>query len=131
MAEQIVGFFAEPHNATVLDALLDGRVTLRESEPQPRPKEEADADLPFAGKTFVFTGSLSRFTRRDAEQLVEEQGAKATSSVSKRTDWVVAGEEAGSKLARAEKLGVTVLDEDGFLELLEEHGVEPPPASSE
>jgi DNA ligase (NAD+) len=127
MAEQIVGFFAEPHNAAVLDALLDGRVELRESDPAPRPQEtEDDSALPLSGKTFVFTGTLSRLTRRDAESLVQGLGAKATSSVSKKTGWVVAGEEAGSKLAKAEKLGVTVLDEDGFLALLAEHGAEPP-----
>lgn len=127
MAEQIVGFFAEPHNAAVLDALLDGRVELRESDPAPRPQEtEDDSALPLSGKTFVFTGTLSRLTRRDAESLVQGLGAKATSSVSKKTGWVVAGEEAGSKLDKAEKLGVTVLDEDGFLALLAEHGVEPP-----
>jgi len=132
MAEQIVGFFAEPHNAAVLDALLDGRVELVESEPAPRPEKGADdPELPLAGKTFVFTGSLSRFTRRGAEHLVEGLGAKATSSVSKKTDWVVVGEEAGSKLEKAEKLGVAVLDEDAFLALMAEHEAEPPTGDGE
>ena len=120
MAEQITGFFAEEAHAKLLEALLDGRVELVESEPQPR----RDGDLPFAGKSFVFTGGLERLSRRQAKDLVEAQGAKATSSVSKKTDWVVAGDDPGSKLDKAEELGVTVLDEDGFLALLAEHGVE-------
>ncbi len=120
MAEQIAGFFAEPANRELLAALLDGRVTLVESEPRAR-----QADLPFSGKTFVFTGGLGKVTRRQAKDLVEGLGAKATGSVSKKTDWVVAGEDPGSKLDKAEELGVAVLDEDAFLALLAEHGVRP------
>jgi len=123
MAEQITAFFAEPHNREVLDALLDGRVELVESEPAAR---RDPAELPFDGKRFVFTGGLARMTRREAKDLVESLGAKATGSVSKSTDWLVAGEDPGSKLDEAEKHGVTVLDEEGFVALLAEHGVEPP-----
>ena len=123
MAEQITAFFAEPHNREVLDALLDGRVELVESEPAAR---RDPAELPFDGKRFVFTGGLARMTRREAKDLVESLGAKATGSVSKSTDWLVAGEDPGSKLDEAEKHGVTVLDEEGFLALLAEHGVERP-----
>ncbi|HUO87162.1 MAG TPA: helix-hairpin-helix domain-containing protein, partial [Thermoanaerobaculia bacterium] len=126
MAEQITAFLAEEHNRRVLDDLLAGRVTLVESEPAPaRLAAEAAAALPFAGKKFVFTGTLAAMTRREAEELVGRHGARATGSVSKSTDWLVAGEEAGSKLDKAEQLGVTVLDEAGFLELLAERGVEP------
>jgi len=123
MAEQITAFFAEPHNREILDALLDGRVTLVQSEPAVR---RDPSELPLAGKKLVFTGGLSRMTRRQAKDLVESLGAKAAGSVSKSTDWLVTGEDPGSKLGEAEKHGVTVLDEDGFLALLAEHEVELP-----
>jgi DNA ligase (NAD+) len=125
MAEQITAFFAEERNARVLDDLLAGRVSLVESEPAPAMlAAEAAAALPFAGKKLVFTGTLSTMTRRDAEELVARHGARATGSVSKSTDWLVAGEEAGSKLDKAQALGVTVLDEAGFLGLLVERGID-------
>ncbi len=117
MAEQITGFFAEEHNRDVLDRLLDGRVDLLEPAPA-----EAAGERPLEGLTLVFTGSLERFTRDDAKELAARLGAKVTGSVSGKTDYVVAGEEAGSKLDKAEKLGVTVLDEDGFVKLVEERG---------
>jgi DNA ligase (NAD+) len=114
----------------VLDDLLDGRVTLIETEPAPAMlAAEAAAALPLAGKKFVFTGTLSAMTRRDAEELVARHGARATGSVSKSTDWLVAGEEAGSKLDKARQLGVTVLGEEEFLALLAERGVELPAAA--
>ncbi|HEX2163697.1 MAG TPA: NAD-dependent DNA ligase LigA [Thermoanaerobaculia bacterium] len=129
MAEQIGAFFADERNARVLDDLLAGRVTPIEHEPSPAAlAAEAAAALPFAGKKLVFTGTLSAMTRRDAEELVARHGARATGSVSKSTDWLVAGEEAGSKLDKAQALGVTVLSEEEFLALLAEHGIEPPPA---
>ena len=74
----------------------------------------------FTGKTFVFTGGLSRFTREEAQRLVEAEGGTAVGSVSKKTGYVVAGEDAGSKLAKARELGVTVLTEDEFMELIEQ-----------
>ncbi len=117
MADQITDFFAEEHNRDVLDRLLAGRVTLVE----PAPAEEA-GKLPLDGLTLVFTGSLQRFTRDGVKELAARLGAKVTGSVSKRTDYVVAGEEAGSKLAKAETLGVPVLDEDGFAKLVEDRG---------
>jgi DNA ligase (NAD+) len=90
---------------------------------------EAAASQPLAGKKFVFTGALARLSRRDAEALVETLGARATGSVSKATDYVVVGEEAGSKAATARRLGVTILDEAAFLALLADSGAmlpEPP-----
>jgi DNA ligase (NAD+) len=78
----------------------------------------ATADGPFASKTFVVTGTLARYTRDEIEELITQAGGRATSSVSKSTDYVVAGEKAGSKLAKAQKLGVPVIDEDEFDRLL-------------
>jgi DNA ligase (NAD+) len=117
MAEQITAFFAEEQNALVLDRLLDGRVTLVE----PAPREES-GPRPLEGLTMVFTGSLERFTRDEAKELAARLGAKVTGSVSKKTDYVVAGEEAGSKLDKAEALGVAVLDQKGFVKLVEDRG---------
>ena len=77
---------------------------------------------PFAGKKFVFTGALERLPRREAQELVEALGARVTGSVSKATDYVVVGEDAGSKAESARRLGVATLDEAAFLELLREHG---------
>jgi len=73
---------------------------------------------PLSGKTVVVTGTLESFTRQEAEEAIQQAGGKSSSSVSKKTDYVVAGDEAGSKLAKAEKLGVTVLNNDQFKELL-------------
>ena len=74
----------------------------------------------FAGQTFVLTGALTKFTRSEAEEKIEKLGGKASSSVSKKTTYVVAGENAGSKLKKANELGITVLTEDEFLQMLDE-----------
>ena len=79
----------------------------------------ARRDGPLAGKTLVVTGTLEGYTRQEAEEAIRSAGGRASSSVSKKTDYVVAGAEAGSKRAKAEKLGVPILDEAGFRELLE------------
>ncbi len=79
---------------------------------------ETQAGDKFKGKTFVFTGALERFSRKEGETLVEAEGARASGSVSKKTDYVIAGPGAGSKLAKAEQLGITVLDEEQFLQLM-------------
>jgi len=70
------------------------------------------------GKIFVFTGALERFNRKDGEALVEAQGGRSSGSVSKKTDYVVAGPKAGSKLVKAEQLGIKILDEEEFLSLI-------------
>ena len=118
MAEQIVGFFVEPHNAAVLDRLLDGRVEILEP-----PDDAVSADL--AGLRFVLTGGLERLSRGEAKELLESLGAKVTSAVSSKTDYVVAGTDPGSKREKAEQLGLQILDETAFLELLRASGATP------
>jgi len=105
----------------VLDDLLK---TIEVSESAPAVRAVTPAAGPFAGKKFVFTGGLSRIPRREAQELVISLGARATSSVSKSTDYVVVGEDAGSKAEDALKLGVKTLDEEAFLALLKEAGIE-------
>lgn len=80
--------------------------------------ETAPAADTFAGKTFVLTGTLPSLTRSEAKEMIEAAGGKVSGSVSKKTDYVVAGEEAGSKLTKAQSLGVAVIDEAGLRELL-------------
>ncbi len=121
MAEQITAFFAEPHNAEILDQLLDGRIHVREMEPA----AEEDAG-PLDGLRVVLTGGLEKLTRSQVKSLLQAHGAQVTSAVSRKTDYVVAGTDPGSKLAKAQDLGVAVLDEQGLLDLLAEHGIEPP-----
>ncbi len=120
MSEQIVGFFSDERVGEILDALL---AYVRPSAPE-RPVEGAGLGL--TGSRIVLTGGLERVTRGQATDILESLGARVTSSVSSKTDYVVAGENAGSKLDRALELGIAVLDEAGFLALLEEHGVRPP-----
>ncbi len=110
VANAIVEFFAEPHSVKAVDDLL--------SEITVQPAEKAKTDSPIAGKIVVFTGSLEKFTRDEAKATAERLGAKASGSVSKKTDYVVAGPGAGSKLAEANKLGVKVLTEDEWLALV-------------
>jgi len=110
-AEALAHFFHEPHNLTVVEALL---AELEQVEDVAAPT----TDSPVAGKTVVFTGSLERFTRDEAKARAESLGAKVSGSVSKKTDYVVAGPGAGSKLKDAEKHGVQVLTEDEWLALI-------------
>ncbi|MFO1148187.1 MAG: NAD-dependent DNA ligase LigA [Alsobacter sp.] len=114
VAEAIADFFGEAHNLEVVDALLE-HVT-------PEPLEAVASESPVAGKTVVFTGSLERMTREEAKAMAERLGAKVASSVSKKTDLVVAGPGAGSKLRAAAELGIQTLDEEGWLALVGEAG---------
>jgi len=110
IAEELVEFFAEPRNLAALDDLA--------AEVSPLPVEETSAsDSPFAAKTMVFTGTLEKMTRDEAEALAERLGAKVTKSVSKKTDFVVVGADAGSKATKAAELGVKVLTEAEWLEM--------------
>lgn len=112
VARSIVEFFADPSIATQVDRLLAHGV-------KPRP-EEVQQDSPISGKTIVVTGTLEKLDRRQAETLIESLGGKAAGSVSKKTDYVLAGESAGSKLTKARELGVRVLNEQEFFELIGE-----------
>ncbi|MCB1542706.1 MAG: NAD-dependent DNA ligase LigA [Rhodoblastus sp.] len=104
VAEAVADFFLEEHNEKALDALL--------REVAPQPMEAVANDSPVAGKTVVFTGSLERLTRDEAKAQADRFGAKVSGSVSKKTDLVVAGPGAGSKLTKAQELGVEVISED-------------------
>ncbi|CAL8474265.1 NAD-dependent DNA ligase LigA [Caballeronia sp. S22] len=117
VAEAIHNFFSEEHNQHVIEQL---RVKVSWPEGPPAPKAPQGV---LAGKTVVLTGTLPTLAREEAKEMLEAAGAKVAGSVSKKTDYVVAGAEAGSKLAKAEELGVPVLDEDGMRRLLE--GVTP------
>ncbi|MFN4142044.1 NAD-dependent DNA ligase LigA [Aestuariivirga sp.] len=108
VAEAVAQFFAEPHNREVVDELLK-HVTVT-------PLEARSTTSPVAGKTVVFTGALERMTREEAKAMAERLGAKVSGSVSKKTDLVVAGPGAGSKLKDAEKYGVEVIDEDTWFQ---------------
>ena len=110
VARSIRRFFAEPQNRRVIRRLLDAGVN---PAPAVRPKG------PLAGKKLVLTGSLGSMTRAEAQRRIEALGGRIVSSISKETDWVVVGADPGSKLAKAKKLGVAVLEEDAFLRLLE------------
>jgi DNA ligase (NAD+) len=114
VAESIAGFFRERHNREVVEQLRAAGVSWSESA---RDSADTSAGV-FAGKIVVLTGTLAAMSRDEAKERIEALGGKVTGSVSKKTDFVVAGEEAGSKLDKAKELGVAVLDEAKFLKLL-------------
>jgi DNA ligase (NAD+) len=113
VAQSIVGFFAEPHNREVIEQLLAAGVSFAETA-----AKAVDTANPAYGKTFVLTGTLPALKRDEAAQKIRDHGGKVSGSVSKKTDFVVAGEDAGSKLDKARELGVAILDEAGLLKLL-------------
>ncbi|MFI4997887.1 MAG: helix-hairpin-helix domain-containing protein, partial [Hyphomicrobiales bacterium] len=109
VAEAVADFFGEPHNQEIVTDLLR-QVTVT-------PLEARAASSAVSGKTVVFTGSLEKITREEAKAMAERLGAKVAGSVSKKTDLVVAGASAGSKLAKARELGVETIDEEAWLKL--------------
>ena len=113
VASRIRSFFDESHNLEVIQNLQDSGVKWAESEPQ-----QAPAEGPLSGKTFVLTGTLADMSRDEARQLIQKLGGKVTGSVSKKTDFVIYGDKAGSKLAKAQNLGVGTLDESEFRDLI-------------
>ncbi|MBN1257416.1 MAG: NAD-dependent DNA ligase LigA [Planctomycetes bacterium] len=112
MAEAIIDFFANDRNKTSLQRLQETGVVMEALE-------KIDTSSPVAGKTFVLTGTLPTLKRSDAKKMLLAKGAKVSESVSKKTDYVVAGENAGSKLDKAQELDIIILDETDLLELLE------------
>ena len=113
VAARIHSFFAEPHNQGVIKSLIESGLAWKETKPRP-----PTADGHLSGKTFVLTGTLSRMTRDEAKDKIQAVGGKVTGSVSKKTDFVVYGDKAGSKLTKAQKLGVETIDEDSFEKIL-------------
>jgi len=112
VAQSIKTFFSSQENLDVISRMLAAGVT-----PAVEKKKVGGR---FTGKSFVFTGALNKFTRDQAKEYVENEGGNAVGSVSRKTDYVVAGEDAGSKLTKARELGITVLSEDEFLSLLDQ-----------
>ena len=113
MANSIVEFFAQDQTRDLIEKLKQAGVNTKVIE-------EETGDNRFEGKTFVLTGSLEEFTRKEAEELIEKYGGKTSGSVSKKTDYVLAGEEAGSKLKKAQELGITIITEQEFKEMVKE-----------
>ena len=117
VAGHVYAFFHEQHNRDIVEALRDCGVRWHVPEEQGGPK-------PLEGQVWVLTGALS-MPRTRARALLESLGAKVTGSVSAKTTVLLAGADSGSKLAKAERLRVDVVDEDAFIELLEQHGLRP------
>lgn len=115
MAESIVDFFKEDKNIKVLEKLELAGINFQIKE-----ENQSEKSTVFSEKTFVLTGTLSKYTRNEAKEIIESLGGKVSSSVSKKTSYLLAGEEAGSKLKKAEDLGVTILSEDDFEVLINE-----------
>ncbi|MGB8857431.1 MAG: BRCT domain-containing protein, partial [Burkholderiales bacterium] len=113
VAESIARFFSEPHNVEAVQQLRAAGVIWKEGDSA----QAASGEL--AGKTFVLTGALPSLSRDAAKELIESRGGKVSGSVSKKTDYVVAGEEAGSKLEKAQELGVKILNEHELMQLID------------
>ncbi len=111
VAESVYTFFHDSDVLELVEKMKDAGVTIEEEE------QSQMVETPVSGKTFVFTGALDSMSRKEAEELVEDMGGRATGSVSKSTDFVVAGDDPGSKRDRAEKLGVKIVSEKDFLEM--------------
>jgi DNA ligase (NAD+) len=112
VAESIVFFFHQPKNTTLLDKLREAGVNSFSQA------EASSEEGPLSGQTFVLTGKLAQFSREEARKEIEQRGGTVTSTVSRKTDYVIAGAEPGAKLEKAQKLGVPVLDEKNFLALI-------------
>lgn len=110
MVESLLTFFAEPHNLDIINGLINVGVA-------PVSLPEAESNTPISGKIVVFTGTLTRMTRAEAKARAEMMGAKVSGSVSEKTDILVAGESSGSKLKKAEELGIEILTEDEWLDI--------------
>ena len=120
LARNIRNFFSDPHQIELLDILE--RAGLQAFTEVHEIRTVTDATGPFAGKTIVLTGALSIYSREDMKEKLSAAGAKVTGSVSSKTDFVIVGENPGSKFSKAQKLGVTILSEDEAIKLLEDNG---------
>jgi DNA ligase (NAD+) len=112
VAASIAEWFREPRNTELIERLKGAGVNTR------RKQQRATASRNLEGKQFVLTGKLARFTRDEAKQMIEQRGGRVTGSVTKKTDYLVAGEDPGSKFDRASELGVHVLNEQEMLDML-------------
>ncbi|WP_019896346.1 NAD-dependent DNA ligase LigA [Hydrogenovibrio halophilus] len=121
VAEKVHQFLNEAHNQAVIQGLVEAGVTW--PRPEPAAAETKTVESPFNEATVVVTGTLSQMTRDEAKDALRQLGAKVTGSVSSKTDFLIAGENAGSKLTKAESLGITVLDEAALLEALDKAGI--------
>ncbi|MFT4766386.1 MAG: DNA ligase (NAD+), partial [Oleispira sp.] len=121
VAKHILSFFNEEHNQIIIEQLKKVGVNWPEAEPV---SAAESAELPLAGKVYVITGTLNEMGRDDAKQYLQTLGGKVTGSVSAKTDCLVAGEKAGSKLSKAQSLGIEILDEAGFIQLLRDCGMQ-------
>ena len=110
-ARCIVDYLQSPQARDLIRRLREAGVNMESTSQQ--------VDTRFAGMTFVLTGTLSKFSRKDAQEMIEQRGGKASGSVSKKTTYVVAGEAAGSKLQKAQELGIPILTEEDFAAMLE------------
>lgn len=111
MAQSVVDFMSMPQSQKLIADLKAAGVNMK--------AEDTHIDNRFSGKTFVLTGALTKYTRSEASRIIENYGGKASSSVSKKTDYVLAGEAAGSKLAKATELGIKIINEDEFAEMIQ------------
>lgn len=111
MAQSVVDFMSMPQSQKLIADLKAADVNMK--------AEDTHIDNRFSGKTFVLTGTLTKYTRSEASRIIENYGGKASSSVSKKTDYVLAGEAAGSKLAKATELGIKIINEDEFAEMIQ------------
>lgn len=115
MADSVVAYFQNEQVKETIERLRAAGVNMEYKGPRP---DEIDSDSPFAGKTVVLTGTLEKMTRKEAQAAIEARGGKVSGSVSSKTDLLVAGEKAGSKLTRAQQLNVKIVTEDEFLDML-------------
>jgi DNA ligase (NAD+) len=113
-ASNIITFFAQPHNREVIERLRDAGLQMA----MPAPRSDGEQTQPLAGKTIVLTGTLETLSRNDAKARLQALGARVSSSISKNTDYLIAGAKAGSKRSKAEKLGVEILDEAALIQML-------------
>ena len=107
MAQSVYEFFSQSQTEDLINKLKDAGVNMETAE-------ESNSDLRFVGQVFVLTGALEKYSRKEAEEIIEKFGGKTSSSVSKKTNYVLAGEDSGSKLVKAQSLGVTIISEQDF-----------------